>query len=141
MTSTRYSRVWVPLVAGIGGTAISLSVGLGQHKWEAIVIGEVVTVVVVVILFVSGAQDSDVGAVLGHRADERQQLVRLKAARVSAVVAVAGSVIACVVAAALSESYWPYEAIYLAAGISYLIGLRLYGVDWRVTEPPGTTSD
>lgn len=139
MTRARHSRVWVPLMAGVGGTAISLSVGFGQHKWEAILIGEVVTVIAVVILFFAAAQDSDVGAVLGHRVDERQELVRLKASRVSALVAVAGSVVACVVAAALGSTYWPYEVIYVVAGFSYLLSLRLYGADWEVAEPSGTT--
>lgn len=139
MSNSKYGRLRVPLMAAIGGTAISLSVGLGQHHWEAIVIGEVVTVLVVGFLFAASAQDSDVGAVLAHHADERQELVRLQAARVSAFVAVAGSVIACVVAAAVSAVYWPYEAIYLAAAISYLISIRLYGASWKVSLPREAT--
>lgn len=135
MTKSRYGRLWVPLIAGIGGTAISVSVGLGQGHWEAIPIGEVVTLLVVLFLFGAGAQDSDVGAVLAHRADERQELVRLQASRVSAVVAVTGSVVACVVAASLGTVYWPYEAIYVAAGVAYLISVRLYGASWKVAVP------
>ena len=127
MTSTKYGRLWVPLIAGIGGTAISLSVGLGQHHWEAIPIGELVTLLAVVVLFGVSTQDSDVGAVLAHQSDERQELVRLKASRASAVVAVVGSVIACVIAASLDATYWPYEAIYIASGLSYLVSIRVYG--------------
>lgn len=140
MTQRRHPQLWAPLATGVIGTAISCSVGLGQHHWEVIVIGEMVTVLVVGLLSVVGAQDSDVGAVLGHRADERQELVRLRAARVSAIVAVGGSIIACVVTAAVSAVYWPFEVIYLAAGLSYLIGIRVYGADREVpgvpTSPP-----
>lgn len=133
MTRARYGRLSTPLMAGVGGTAISLSVGLGQHQWAAIVIGEVVTLLVVILLLVVTGQSSDVGAVLARRADERQELVRLQAARVSAIVAVAASIIACVSAAALGATYWPYEVIYLTGGISYLIGIRLYGVGWKAS--------
>ena len=136
MTNSKYGRLWVPLMAGVGGTAISLSVGLGQHHWEAIVIGEAVTMLVVGLLFAASTQDSDIAAVLARRADERQELVRLQASRVSAVVAVTGSVIACVVAAAQDTAYWPYEAIYIAAGLAYLISIRLYGATWKMALPP-----
>ncbi len=67
------------------------------------------------------------GAVLGRRADERQVLVRLKASRVSAVVGVVTSVIACVIAGAMDATYWPFEVIYLAIGVSYLLSLVIYG--------------
>lgn len=140
MTRTKHARLWVPLMAGVTGTAISLSVGLGRHTWQAIVIGEVVTVLAVVVLVFVGTQDTDMGALLGHRTDERQALIRLKAARVSAVVAVVASVVACVVAAAAGSVYWPFEVIYLAAGLSYLIGLRFYGADRDepgMSEPDG----
>ncbi len=139
MTNSIHGRMWVPLIAAIGGSAISLAVGLGQHHWEAIIIGETVTVLVAAFLFAASAQDSDVGAVLARRADERQELVRLHASRVSAVVAVTGSVIACVVAAARDATYWPYEAIYIAAGLSYLISVRLYGASWKIALPRKAT--
>ena len=136
MNNSRYGRLWVPLMAGVGGTAISLSVGIGQHRWEAIAIGETVTILVATLLFAASTRDSDIAAVLARRADERQELVRLQASRVSAVVAVTGSVIACVVAAARSGVYWPYEAIYIAAGLAYLISIRVYGANWKVAVPP-----
>lgn len=139
MSRARPSRLWTPLMAGVGGAAISLSVGLGRHTWEAIVIGGVVTALAVLVLYLAAAGDSDVGAVLGNRADERQQLVRLKASRVSAVVAVAASVIACVIAAAAGSDYWPFEVIYIVTGLSYLISLWLYGADRDA--PAGTARE
>jgi uncharacterized membrane protein len=120
-------RLWTPVIAGIGGTAISLAVGLGQGKWLAFVIGAVTTVVAVVALYLLARSDSDLGAVFGHRADERQELVRLKASRVTALVAVIGSVVACVIAAAMDATYWPYEVLYIVPGLAYLISVRVYG--------------
>jgi uncharacterized membrane protein len=120
-------RLGTPVIAGSGGTAISLAVGLGQGKWLAFVIGEVTTVVAVVALYLLARSDSDVGAVFGHRADERQELVRLKASRVTALVAVIGSVVACVIAAAMDATYWPFEVLYILPGLAYLISVRVYG--------------
>ena len=94
MTRRTRRKLWAPVLAGVAGTAISLALGLGHAQFGAVVIGEAVTVIAVVVMYVASAQDSDVGAVLGRRADERQVLVRLKASRVSAVVGVVTSVIA-----------------------------------------------
>jgi uncharacterized membrane protein len=122
-----YSRLWTPVIAGIGGTAISLAVGLGQGKWLPIVIGESATAIAVVILYLLARSDSDLAAVVGHRADERQELVRLKASRVTALVAVIGSVVACVIAAAMDATYWPFEVLYILPGLAYLISVQVYG--------------
>ena len=127
MTRMRRHGLWNPVLAGVGGSAISLAVGLGHGKWEAIVIGEVVTAIAVVVFYLAGRHDSDVGAVLARRADERQVLIRMKASRVSAVVGVLASVVACVIAAAMDATYWPFEVIYIAIGASYLISLAIYG--------------
>jgi uncharacterized membrane protein len=127
MTRSRPGQLWTPLIAGVAGTAISLAVGLGHHHWVAIPIGEGATVITVVILYLAATGDSDLGAVLGHGTDERQDVVRLKASRVSSVVAVVASVVACVIAAAINAAYWPFEVIYLITGAAYLISLRVYG--------------
>jgi uncharacterized membrane protein len=139
MTRNRYRRLWTPLIAGVAGSAISLAVGLGHHAWAAIVIGEVVTAITVVILYVVVTGDSDLGAVLGHGTDERQDLVRLKASRASSLVAVVASVVACVIAAAIDHVYWPFEAIYLLTGAAYLIGLKVYGA--RDEVDPASAGD
>ncbi len=127
MTRIRLSGPWTPVFAGVGGSAISLAVGLGQGKWEPIVIGEVVTAMAVIALCFVGAQDTDVGAVLARRADERQVIIRMKASRVAAVVGVLASVVACVIAAARNGTYWPFEVIYIAMGVSYLVSIAIYG--------------
>ncbi len=43
MTRKRRRGLWTPVLAGVGGSAVSLAVGLGHGTWEAIAIGEVVT--------------------------------------------------------------------------------------------------
>jgi hypothetical protein len=127
MTRGRSRPLWAPVVAGVAGSAISLAVGLGRDNWIAILIGEAATAITVVVLYVVARGASDLGAVLGHGGDERQDLIRLKASRVSTVVAVTASVVACVIAAAMNDTYWPFEAIYILTGAAYLISLKLYG--------------
>jgi hypothetical protein len=122
-----HSRLWTPVIAGIGGTAISLAVGLGHGKWLAFVIGEATTAVAVVVLYLLAGSDSDLGAVFGHRTDERQELVRLKASRAAALVAVIGAVVACVIAAAMNATYWPFEVLYIVPGLTYVMSVRVYG--------------
>jgi hypothetical protein len=138
MTMTRPRRIqwWIPLTVLIVGSAISLSIGLGQRSWAAFIIGESITVVVTVIRMLVSASGSDFGAVLGNRVDERQALIRLKASRVCAIVATGGAIVACVATAAAHETYWPYEVIYLVAAFSYLISLSVYGADREVPEAP-----
>jgi hypothetical protein len=141
MTRRMHGRPWTPAVAGVAGSAISLAVGLGQHKWLPIIVGEAATVVAVVILYVTAKSDSDLGAVFSHRADERQELVRLKASRVSAVVAVTGSVVACVIAAAINTTYWPFEVLYIITGAAYVISVRVYGTRDSVDRADGGDDD
>lgn len=127
MTHRRHPRLWTPALAGVLGSAVSLTIGFGQGQRAAIVVGLSVTALVVVVLYVVSGRESDVGAVLGSRTDERQALVRLKASRLSAAVAVLASVLACVIAAALGATYWPFEVLYLVTGAAYLVGLGIYG--------------
>jgi hypothetical protein len=141
MTRSSPRRLWVPAVAGIGGSAISLAVGIGQHTWAATVIGETVTAIAVVFIYLTAKRDSDLGALLGLRADERQELIRLKASRVSAVVAVAGSVVACVIAAAINAAYWPFEALYITSGAAYLVSIRVYGAREEVEKGDSAEDD
>lgn len=139
MKSSRSRPLWAPVIAGIAGSAISLAVGIGQHNWVAFLIGEAATAITVVVLYVVAGGDSDLGAVLGRSSDERQDLVRLKASRVSTVVAVTASVVACVIAAAMNDTYWPFEAIYILTGVGYLIGLKVYSA--RDARNPADASD
>jgi hypothetical protein len=129
MTRRRRVQLWIPLSVVVVGSAVSVSIGLGQRNLTAFFVGEAVTVLVATVRTLISARPSDIGAVLGNRVDERQALLRLKASRVCAIVAGCGAVLACIVAAADHQTYWPYEAIYLSAAVSYLIALRAYGAD------------
>lgn len=139
MTRRRHPRLWTPVLAGVIGSAVSLAIGFGQGQPAAIVVGLSVTALVVAVLYVVSGQESDVGAIVGSRTDERQALVRLKASRLSSVVAVLAAVLACVIAATLGTTYWPFEVLYLVTGAAYLVGLGIYGTATE-TDPVGPAS-
>jgi fatty acid desaturase len=128
MTRGKHDRLRVPASSLVFGTGIALAVSLGDG-WPSGLFSEMVTLCGVTILYFAGGGDTDAGAVLGGRPDERQKLVRLKAANLSLAVALTAMVGACVIAAAARTAFWPYEPLAVIIGVAYLIGLGVYGVD------------
>ena len=126
MTSRAHARLRVPVLRVIGGSAIAVAFGLGLG-WASALLVEVITIVGAYLLYVLGGDDSDLGALVGGRADERQQLIRLRAAGLSTVVALVAIVVACVIAAAVHAVFWPYLVLALIIGAAYLLGLAVYG--------------
>jgi hypothetical protein len=126
-----------PAIAAAAGTAIAVSVGIRQG-WGAALISEFVLVCWVTILYTLRGNDTDTGAVLGQHADERQDLVGLKSARLSLAVVLGAVAAACVIAAAANYPVWPFEVLATIMGLAYFIGLRVYGVNpdaSRAQEP------
>jgi hypothetical protein len=126
MTRRKHPSLWTPAFAVLTGSAVAAAFGIRQG-WTYGVIAEIVALLLATALYFSGGQDTDAGAILAHRADERQQLVRLKASRLTAAVAVFATVVAFVIAVAVKAAFWPFEVIYLVTCVSYLVGLGLYG--------------
>ena len=129
MNPISYRRLLTPVFAVVFGSVISTAIGIGQ-SWVGAAIAYAVTAIVAGIFYVVGWSESasDASAVIGGRADERQQLVRLRATQAGLVAAVVASGIACLVSAIVKASFWPYEVIVDVVVFAYLIGLRVYGV-------------
>lgn len=132
-----YRRLRTPVFALAFGSMISTSIGIGQ-SWIGAAIAYAVTTIVAVIFYLVGwsESESDASAVLGGRADERQQLVRLKAGQASLVTAVAAAGVACLVSAVEKVTFWPYEVIVDVVAAAYLISLRVYGMTLPDEECP-----
>jgi hypothetical protein len=130
MTRRKHARLSLPARAVFCGSLIAFSMGIGWSWWSALV-SELLALGYAVSLFVTGARDTDIGAVIGRRADERQKLVTLSAARVAVVVALACMIVACVVAGALKDRtvFWSFDLLTVITTIAYFVGLRIYGVD------------
>lgn len=132
-------RFWTPALAAVFGTGIAFAIGIGWG-WRGALVSEVVTLIWSAILYAAGGEDTDVGAVLGGRADERQKLVRLRAAQLSMVVTLVAVVVACVIAAAVKVAFWPFEVLAVIIGVAYLGGLTVYGLG-REANAEGTEQE
>ena len=137
MTQRSYRRLWTPLFALLFGSMISTAIGVGQ-SWTAAAITSAVTAIVSASFFLVGRSESDLAAVIGGHPDERQQLVRLRAAQVGLVTAMIATGIACFIAALVRAAFWPYEVIIDVVAVGYLIGLYAFGIRLRSepSDPP-----
>jgi membrane protein YqaA with SNARE-associated domain len=134
MTRKIHRSTWAPMFALIAGSAIAISVGAGEHRWKFLLIAEIVTVLGAAVLYLIGRGDSDVADVAGGRADERQKLIALKASRLSQLVGLGATLLACVIAAASKKSFWPYEVLFVVIGLSYWAGIGIYGSSEVIPE-------
>lgn len=126
MTKTRHPHVLAPAVVTVAGTVLSGAVAIG-HSWRDALIAEVVTLLLGVGYFALTRSDSDLGAIYGRRADERQRQVLLKASRVSFVVMICAAFLCAVVTVALGQNYWQADLIGSLGGVSYLLSMAAQG--------------
>jgi hypothetical protein len=110
----------------IGGSIIALAVGLG-HDWAKALITEIVVLALGVGYFFLTSSNSDVGAIYGGRADERQHLVYLRASATALRVMLGGAFICIVVTVALNDNYWQSDVIGSLGAVAFLCGLAAYG--------------
>jgi hypothetical protein len=137
MTRIRNTRLQTPAAAVLAGAGIACAFGIRQD-WSSAIIAAAVTLCLAGALYFIGGQDTDLGAVLGQRDDERQQLVALRAAQLSLIGVFYALVAACVIAAAVKHAFWPFEILVDITGVSYLIGLAVYGFGSDVPATEGT---
>lgn len=110
----------------------ALAIGGAVHGWKTIPDVLPIVIVVGLVLFLWGARDTDVGALIRHQADERQAVARLK------VQALVGRVLSLAVAAAFiaatvsRTTLWPWAAMLGLVAVCFLAGWLIYGENrWR----------
>jgi hypothetical protein len=126
MTARNHRRLWTPAIAVLAGSAIAVAVGISQ-SWISALTSELVALGWAVSLYVIGGKDTDIGAAVGAQGDERQELVKLRAARLCLAVVVVAVVAGCLIAAAAKHAIWPFQAGAVLIGVSYFYGLWFYG--------------
>ena len=128
MTRKKRAGLWAPAFKVLSGSAVATAFGI-RLGWKFAVITEVIVLLATVVLYLMGLDDTDTGAILANRVDERQTLIRLRATRLSALVSIVATIVAFVIAVALKASYWPFMLLYFLAVVSYFVGLGVYGGD------------
>ena len=129
-------RLRAPLWRGLAGLVLAgaWAIGGGQGQWLAIVIA-VVSLGYAVAWYVWAGQDTDEGALLGSRADERQKLVGQKARALAGIFALAGAYAGLVITLAVKRGdAWPFALMLLVTGLGYLFGLSSYASGEPDTE-------
>jgi predicted membrane protein DUF2178 len=109
-----------------GGSIIALAVGFG-HNWAKALITEIVVVMLAVGYYVLTGNNSDVGAIYGGRADERQHLVYLRASATALRVMLVAAFVCVVVTIALNDNYWQSDVIGSLGAVAFLFCLAAYG--------------
>jgi len=126
MRSNKSSRWLAPATVIIGGSIIALAVGIG-HEWSKALITEIVTLVLGVGYFILTGRNSDIGAIYGGRADERQHLVYLRASATALRVVLGAAFVCAVISVALNDNYWQSDVIGSVGGVAFLLCLAAYG--------------
>lgn len=125
MIMTRHPRLRAPAVMAIGGTVIAAAVVIGQG-WAAAVPVEVVTVAAAIGYYLLGGRGGDLAAIIGRRADERQESIRVRARSLAAQVAGLAALIGYVIELARGGAVWPFELFVAVLAGSFLAGLVIY---------------
>lgn len=123
---SKHPRLVTPLVVTAAGTVVAIAAGIG-HTWTDALLTEVVVIFLAVAYYLLTGGKGDVGAIYGHRADERQRLVVMRASRLAITVVIGVAFFCAVIAVALNNNYWQADVIGTAGGLSYFLGLMIYG--------------
>ncbi|HYB48634.1 MAG TPA: hypothetical protein VED20_14990, partial [Streptosporangiaceae bacterium] len=115
------SRLRAPVSVAAVGTVLTAIMGVSQG-WAPAVATAVATVVFAFGVYAWSGKDTDMGAVMGHRADERQAGIRMKVSALQGEVLTVAAVIVFLVAVIgkatvwPKANIWPYEIPLILAG-------------------------
>lgn len=126
MTRSKYARLIAPASTLAVGTAAAIAVRIG-HTWTDAIVFEVFILVLSTGWFLLTLTKSDVGAIYGQRQDERQQHVVLRASRFAMIVLFAVTYLTLLIQVASNKVYWQEDVILSVGGVSYFLGLLMYG--------------
>lgn len=103
-------RLHAPAIMAVGGTALAVAALVGPG-WPTALATEVVTVVATIGYYVWGGRHSDMGAMIGGRADQRQARIRSQAHSVTLAAMSVAALIGFAVQTARGADAWPFAII------------------------------
>jgi hypothetical protein len=143
MTGLVSRRLRAPLVVGGVGTALAIGV-YAVAGWAAAVPVVVAAAAPAGFYYWLSGTDTDVGALIGARPDERQRLVRLWVRSFAGVVLFVLAAAGAVVSAAAGRAVWPYALIAGLGVCCFLAAAAFYRRSGRFGDsglPAGTRLD
>jgi len=126
MKSAKRGRLVAPAIMIIGGTGLAAAVAVGRG-WGAAIPTEVMAIILAVGYYIWGGRDSDTGAMIGQRVDERQVLIRMRAQALAAQAVGIIGLIGYIVAIALKDPVWPFVLFIGVEVVAFIGGLVVYG--------------
>jgi hypothetical protein len=124
----------------IAGGLVTMAITVAVYGWVTVAVLGPVVVIAAAGYYLWGGRDSDVGALIGHKADERQVNLQLKMqALVGKVMSVAVAV-AYLVAFAVKATLWPFGILIALPALTLFAGWAIYrdrGGDQDTGSRPG----
>jgi hypothetical protein len=124
----------------IAGGLVVIAITVAAYGWVTVAVLGPLVIVAAAGYYAWGGRDSDMGAVIGHQADERQAHLRLKMqALVGRVMSVAAAV-AYLVAFAAKATLWPFAIFIALPAVTLFAGWMIYhdrGGDQDTGPHPG----
>jgi hypothetical protein len=118
-------RLYTPLLTWACGLVLTIAAAAAAG-WEAALPVAVATAVPALAYWWVGGTDSDFGAMMSCRADERQSMARLWARAFAALALLVVAVAGTIVAIASNASVWPFLAIAALGAVCFAAGLAFY---------------
>jgi hypothetical protein len=124
-------RLRSPVMVAIIGLAGTAAIVVGQG-WGNAIPFDVLIAALAVATYVWGGGDTDHGALIGSRADERQASMQMKVTAFQGKVLSAAAGVAFLVAIAVNaRPLWPFTLCVVLSGVSGLVGWAIYRDDRR----------
>ena len=136
MNSMKHPRLLAPAAVVLIGTVMAVAVGIG-HTWTDALVSEIVILFIAVGYFFITGSKGDIGAIYRRRTDERQRNVSMKASRLAMIVMFALCFVIGLIEVASNTNYWQEDVIGSVGGVSFFVGLTIYGV--RDEDTAGTS--
>jgi hypothetical protein len=129
MTTFIRPRLRKQAVTALAGLLFALAwLVRGGPLWWVSILAVIATVVRVASLYRMGGEDTDEGALVGSRADERQKVVGLHSRALACHFATVTAFVGLTAAIAVRGKWWsPFLIILAVTGFGYLFGLSSYG--------------
>ena len=126
-------RQRAPVSILVGGAVIA-AVVVPARGWGTLVSLGPLTAVLAAGWYLSGGRDSDFGALMRDKADERQAYRRLKAQALVGIVMSAAVGVAYLAALAAKATLWPFAILVFVPGVTFIVG-------WTIYREPGGGQD
>jgi hypothetical protein len=125
-------RLRAPLSILAGGAVIAAVVP--AHGWKPLLGLGLFTVICAAGWYLAGGRDSDFGALMGDKADERQAYRRLKVQALVGIVTSVAVGVAYLAALAAKATIWPLGILIFVPGVTFIVG-------WVIYREPGDGQD